>query len=350
MDRDAKVKKRQVSSAKRPVQGDIMAKPHMRQEETEEVLSPLQWMDGDMDSPDGNTSVSSQGYRTGGMDNQDRELGSEDEQEDDEDEAEGQEDENGAKRRGPKKKRMTKARQERFRARRVKANARERSRMHGLNDALENLRTIMPCQSKTQKLSKIETLRLARNYICALSEALDGGVSTESRAFTETLCKGLSQPTTNLVAGCLQLGPTAGAGPRPEDRNGPRPPPNSLNGMNYSSPGLPSPPYGTFDSAHLLHLRAMKGGAYENQPPHEYNGGSAGTPPYDGPPTPPLSISSNLVPKQETSPHYLPPHHYSPSPVEQGLYQTTGYDIHLEGSYDSYRAAHMPPRLVTYRD
>uniref|UniRef100_A0A3Q3G4B7 Neuronal differentiation 4 n=1 Tax=Labrus bergylta TaxID=56723 RepID=A0A3Q3G4B7_9LABR len=69
----------------------------------------------------------------------------------------------------------------------TKANARERSRMHGLNDALENLRTIMPCHSKTQKLSKIETLRLARNYICALSEALEGGLSTESRAFMDTL-------------------------------------------------------------------------------------------------------------------------------------------------------------------
>ncbi|NWH55667.1 NDF4 factor, partial [Fregata magnificens] len=76
------------------------------------------------------------------------------------------------KRRGPKKKKMTKARLERFRARRVKANARERTRMHGLNDALDNLRRVMPCYSKTQKLSKIETLRLARNYIWALSEVL----------------------------------------------------------------------------------------------------------------------------------------------------------------------------------
>uniref|UniRef100_A0A3Q4C151 BHLH domain-containing protein n=1 Tax=Mola mola TaxID=94237 RepID=A0A3Q4C151_MOLML len=140
--------------------------------------------------------------------------------EEDEEDEEGQDGESESKRRGPKKKRMTKVRMERFRARRVKANARERSRMHGLNDALENLRSIMPCHSKTQKLSKIETLRLARNYICALSEALEGGVSTESRAFMETLCKGLSQPTTNLVAGCLQLGPAPGAGVRPEDGHG----------------------------------------------------------------------------------------------------------------------------------
>uniref|UniRef100_A0A3Q3K0R7 BHLH domain-containing protein n=1 Tax=Monopterus albus TaxID=43700 RepID=A0A3Q3K0R7_MONAL len=191
-------------------------------------------------------------------------LEDEDAEEDEEDEEDRQEDENDCKKQRPKKKRMTKARQERFRARRIKANARERSRMHGLNDALENLRSIMPCHSKTQKLSKIETLRLARNYICALSEALEGGLSTESRAFMETLCKGLSQPTTNLVAGCLQLGPAHGAGMGPEDRHGIRAPPTPLSGVvSYSSPGLPSPPYGMFDSAHLLHLRAIKGGMNE---------------------------------------------------------------------------------------
>lgn len=330
-----------------------MIKPRMRQSEGEEVISPQQWMDGDVSSPDGNAAVLSHRYRSGEVNQQVREMGSEDVEEDEEDE-EGQDDENESKRRGPKKKRMTKARLERFRARRVKANARERSRMHGLNDALENLRSIMPCHSKTQKLSKIETLRLARNYICALSEALEGGLSTESRAFMETLCKGLSQPTTNLVAGCLQLGPTAGGGVRPEDRHRVRVAHTPLGGMiNYSSPGLPSPPYGTFDSAHLLHLRVMKGGAYENHSPNEYSAGGVGTPPYDGPPTPPLSISSNLVPKKEPSPHYPPPNHYSPSPVDQDIYPTqTGYDVQLEGPYDSYHPPHLTPRQVTsiYRD
>ncbi|KAI3369440.1 hypothetical protein L3Q82_007663 [Scortum barcoo] len=314
------------------LQSTMMIKPYSRQGEGEEVVSPLQWMDGDMSSPDRDASVPSHRYRAAGVNQQAREMGSEDAEEDEEDEEEEQEDENESKRRGPKKKRMTKARQERFRARRVKANARERSRMHGLNDALENLRSIMPCHSKTQKLSKIETLRLARNYICALSEALEGGLSTESRVFMETLCKGLSQPTTNLVAGCLQLGPAPGGGMRPEDRHIVRAAPTPFGSVaSYSSPGLPSPPYGTFDSAHLLHLRAMKGGGYENHSPNEYNAGGVGTPPYDCPPTPPLSISSNLVPKQEPSPHYPPPHHYSPSPVDQGLYQTqTAYDTAAE--------------------
>ncbi|KAF3689771.1 Neurogenic differentiation factor 4 [Channa argus] len=332
----------------------MMIKPYVRQGEGEDVNSPLQWMDGNMSSPEGDTSVSLHYYRAGGTIQQDREMGSEDAEEDEEDEEEGQEDENESKRRGPKKKRMTKARQERFRARRIKANARERSRMHGLNDALENLRSIMPCHSKTQKLSKIETLRLARNYICALSEALESGLSTESRAFMETLCQGLSQPTTNLVAGCLQLGPVLGTGMRTEDRHSVQAPPTSLSGVvNYSSPGLPSPPYGTFDSAHLLHLRAMKGRVYENHSPNDYNSGGVGTPPYDGPPTPPLSISSNLLPKQEPSPHYPPPHHYSPSSVGQGLYQTrTTYDGHLERQYDSYHPPPMSPQQITsiYRD
>ncbi|KAM4740707.1 neurogenic differentiation factor 4-like isoform 1-T3 [Anableps anableps] len=332
----------------------MMIKPYVRLAEGEDI-SPLQWMDGDVSSPDGSASVPPHQYGAGGVSQQTRAMGSEDAEEDEEDAEEGQEDENESRRRGPKKKRMTKARQERFRARRIKANARERSRMHGLNDALENLRSIMPCHSKTQKLSKIETLRLARNYICALSEALEGGLSTESRAFMETLCKGLSQPTTNLVAGCLQIGSGPGTGMRPEDRLRVHPPPNPLGGMvGYTSPGLPSPPYGTYDTAHMLHLRAVKGRQTDIHSPQEYNAGSVGTPPYDGPPTPPLSISSNMVPKQEPSPHYPPPpHQYSPSDVDQVLYQTqTSYDVHLEGPYDSYHPPHMVPRQITsvYRD
>ncbi|KAJ8336506.1 hypothetical protein SKAU_G00377260 [Synaphobranchus kaupii] len=105
----------------------------------------------------------------------------------------------------PGKKKGPTVRHERVKVRRQEANARERSRMHGLNDALESLRKVVPCYSKTQKLSKIETLRLAKNYIWALSETLSVGKRPDLLAFVQTLCKGLSQPTTNLVAGCLQL-------------------------------------------------------------------------------------------------------------------------------------------------
>ncbi|XP_010897320.1 neurogenic differentiation factor 6-A [Esox lucius] len=121
----------------------------------------------------------------------------------------GQEDEDveglPGRRRGPRKKKMTKGRVDRVKIRRQEANARERSRMHGLNNALDSLRKVVPCYSKTQKLSKIETLRLAKNYIWALSEILSTGKRPDLLAFVQALCKGLSQPTTNLVAGCLQL-------------------------------------------------------------------------------------------------------------------------------------------------
>ncbi|XP_071803259.1 uncharacterized protein [Asterias amurensis] len=120
-------------------------------------------------------------------------------------------DENGEKpppkKRGPKKKKMTKARVQKFKMRRVKANTRERNRMHGLNDALDRLRRVVPCYSKTQKLSKIETLRLAKNYITALADILKTGSVPDTVAFAQTLSKGLSQPTTNLVAGAMQLNP-----------------------------------------------------------------------------------------------------------------------------------------------
>lgn len=58
--------------------------------------------------------------------------------------------------------------------RRIKANDRERNRMHGLNDALESLRKVLP-ESATgdNKLTKIETLRMAYNYIWTLSKTLE---------------------------------------------------------------------------------------------------------------------------------------------------------------------------------
>lgn len=82
-------------------------------------------------------------------------------------------------------------RQAKTKLRRCKANARERNRMHGLNDALDKLRKVIPITSRTQKLSKIETLRLARNYIQALGMMEDDQVDTGH--FGKTLSTGLSQ-------------------------------------------------------------------------------------------------------------------------------------------------------------
>ena len=109
---------------------------------------------------------------------------------------------------------MTQARWDRVRLRRMEANTRERNRMHGLNHALDALRRAVPCPSRTQKLSKIETLRLARNYIWALSEVLSAGRRPDLLVFVQTLCRGLSQPTASLVAGCLQLSARS-SGPEP---------------------------------------------------------------------------------------------------------------------------------------
>jgi len=58
------------------------------------------------------------------------------------------------------------------RVRRVKANDRERNRMHMLNHALDKLRCVLPTFPEDTKLTKIETLRFAYNYIWALSQTL----------------------------------------------------------------------------------------------------------------------------------------------------------------------------------
>uniref|UniRef100_A0A336M970 CSON011730 protein n=1 Tax=Culicoides sonorensis TaxID=179676 RepID=A0A336M970_CULSO len=61
------------------------------------------------------------------------------------------------------------------RCRRIKANDRERTRMHMLNEALERLRLSLPTFPEDTKLTKIETLRFAHNYIFALEQLLETG-------------------------------------------------------------------------------------------------------------------------------------------------------------------------------
>lgn len=58
------------------------------------------------------------------------------------------------------------------RTRRLKANDRERNRMHNLNSALDVLRCSLPTFPDDAKLTKIETLRFAHNYIWTLTETL----------------------------------------------------------------------------------------------------------------------------------------------------------------------------------
>ncbi|XP_076024211.1 neurogenic differentiation factor 1 [Genypterus blacodes] len=221
----------------------------------------------------------------------------EEEEGEDEDEEQEEDGENKPKRRGPKRKKMTKARLQRFKIRRMKANARERNRMHGLNDALESLRKIVPCYSKTQKLSKIETLRLAKNYIWALSETLRSGKAPDLMTFVQALCKGLSQPTTNLVAGCLQLNPRTFLPEQTSDL-----PPHLAPAaaaaaafpghFSYQSAGLPSPPYGSMEPSHIFHQ--VKGQPYGPLEPFFDGGLVSDGHAFDPPLSPPLSINGNF--------------------------------------------------------
>ncbi|CAG9864754.1 unnamed protein product [Phyllotreta striolata] len=57
--------------------------------------------------------------------------------------------------------------------RRLAANARERRRMNGLNEAFDRLREVVPSVDAEHKLSKFETLQMAQTYISALRELLE---------------------------------------------------------------------------------------------------------------------------------------------------------------------------------
>lgn len=56
--------------------------------------------------------------------------------------------------------------------RRIESNEKERQRMHSLNDAFQDLREVIPHINLERKLSKIETLTLAKNYIKALTNVI----------------------------------------------------------------------------------------------------------------------------------------------------------------------------------
>ncbi|RVE68106.1 hypothetical protein OJAV_G00088460 [Oryzias javanicus] len=81
--------------------------------------------------------------------------------------------------------------------RRVAANARERRRMHGLNHAFDELRSVIPAFDNDKKLSKYETLQMAQIYINALAELLQGPPSsTDSSSSSPERDIMLSSPET----------------------------------------------------------------------------------------------------------------------------------------------------------
>lgn len=72
-----------------------------------------------------------------------------------------------------------------LRHRRDAANARERRRMNGLNDAFERLREVVPNLNSDQKLSKIETLLIAQTYIQALARLIEAEDQKQERLTDE---------------------------------------------------------------------------------------------------------------------------------------------------------------------
>lgn len=72
----------------------------------------------------------------------------------------------------PRRARTAETAQRLQKSRRLQANNRERTRMHNLNAALDALRDALPTFPEDARLTKIETLRFAHNYIWALTETL----------------------------------------------------------------------------------------------------------------------------------------------------------------------------------
>ena len=83
---------------------------------------------------------------------------------------------------------------------RLSINARERRRMHDLNDALDDLRHCIPYahSPSVRKLSKIATLLLAKNYILMQSNALE-----ELRRLVAYLCQASGIALPNAAAAIM---------------------------------------------------------------------------------------------------------------------------------------------------
>lgn len=95
------------------------------------------------------------------------------------------------------------------RTRRIKANDRERNRMHTLNEALERLRLALPTFPEETKLTKIETLRFAHNYIFAMEQLLqtDGTINLDLEKLQSITLSG--EPFTKELFDAMFVHPTA---------------------------------------------------------------------------------------------------------------------------------------------
>lgn len=95
------------------------------------------------------------------------------------------------------------------RTRRIKANDRERNRMHTLNEALERLRLALPTFPEDTKLTKIETLRFAYNYIFAMEQLLqtDHSINLDLEKLQSITLSG--EPFTKELFDAMFVHPTA---------------------------------------------------------------------------------------------------------------------------------------------
>uniref|UniRef100_A0A3P8YE66 Class E basic helix-loop-helix protein 22 n=1 Tax=Esox lucius TaxID=8010 RepID=A0A3P8YE66_ESOLU len=91
---------------------------------------------------------------------------------------------------------------------RLNINARERRRMHDLNDALDELRSVIPYahSPSVRKLSKIATLLLAKNYILMQAQALE-----EMRRLVAYLNQGQAISAAAIPATTALAAPVAGS-------------------------------------------------------------------------------------------------------------------------------------------
>ncbi|KAM4544406.1 class E basic helix-loop-helix protein 22 [Fundulus diaphanus] len=92
---------------------------------------------------------------------------------------------------------------------RLNINARERRRMHDLNDALDELRAVIPYahSPSVRKLSKIATLLLAKNYILMQAQALE-----EMRRLVAYLNQGQAISAASIPATTALAAPPPGLG------------------------------------------------------------------------------------------------------------------------------------------
>uniref|UniRef100_A0A1A8DT36 Basic helix-loop-helix family, member e23 n=2 Tax=Nothobranchius TaxID=28779 RepID=A0A1A8DT36_NOTKA len=95
---------------------------------------------------------------------------------------------------------------------RLSINARERRRMHDLNDALDGLRAVIPYahSPSVRKLSKIATLLLAKNYILMQAQALE-----EMRRLVAYLNQGQAISAASIPATTALAAPGLGAYEQP---------------------------------------------------------------------------------------------------------------------------------------